>query len=202
MRLPTLPWFVESIREEDAAKKLGATIEFGRQAVTQVVPNASVIIVDVQRGEGVDAFARPQENANRQRAADTKRYPYPYRRGIACEALIIAVATVKGARREDHVELCDILINNFIVAANEAARRRKVIFEPSNGGAPIPEAETSAALASGFVEHGARYLLRFFLQAPIVGQPIPTVTIGPPPDVGFNTLITVPFDGTDWETEV
>lgn len=124
------------------------------------------------------------------------------RRATACEALILVVSTAKGARRSDHVEACDAVVNNFIALAYDVARARSTRFQPASGGYVRPEDETDDGLATGYTEHGARYLLRFFLEVPVVGGAIPTATIGAAPDVEIANTLTVPFNGTDWTTEV
>lgn len=203
MRLPTLPWFVECLREAARSRRIGASIRFGREALTRTIPTESVILVDYQRGEGVDAFSPLAENPNRQRLSDGKARQYIYRRALACEALIVAVSTLKGARRSDHVEACDALVNNFVALAYDEARAKSTRVQPASGGYIRPEAETDDAIATGYTEHGARYLLRFFLEVPVIGQPIPTATIGEAaPDLTIANTLTVPFNGTDWTTEV
>lgn len=202
MRLPTLPWFVECVQEQARAKALGASIRFGREPLTRSLSTECLILVDHQRGEAVDAFDVPKENPNRPKASDGSAYQRVFRRAIAAEALIFAVSTKRGATRADHVERCDELLNDFIVAAYEAARESSCRFLPTGGGSPRPEDETDDALASGYVELGARYLLRFAIEAPVVGRPIQKARIGAAPDVTIETTITVPFNGTDWTTEV
>ena len=198
MRLPTLPWFFECMKEHEAAKKLGAQLEFGREPFTRVTPGESIVLVDVTQGE-VETMVANKPQSNKQLLSDGNRYHYPFNRAIAGEALIIAVAVVAGARRQDHVETCDAVVNNFANLAYETARDRKKSFLVRSCGYVKPKDQASGELEDGYVEVGCRYLLRFFIDCPIVSKPISVATIGGETGATFNTTVNVPFNGEDHE---
>lgn len=196
MRLPTLPWFVECLKEHKSARKLGARIEYGREPFTRAVASESIVLIDVQRGEGLESYASlsPKPGGNL-RLSDGNKYHYPLTRAIAGEALIIAISTVAGPRRQDHVELCDLIVNNLVNALYETAKDSSKALQIQNGGYLKAREDESGALEDGFVEIGCRYLLRFFIDCPVVSKPISVATIGPAPDVTFETTVNVPYDG-------
>lgn len=197
-RLPTLPWFFDELRAHSSSKRLGCPLEFGRPPVTQEVVTRSIIWIDVQRGDSGELFAAPQGSKRPRVTSNQKQdaYIYPFTRGVRCEALIHALSPAPGARRKDHVELCDRLVNDLTWALYETARDCSVMMTPASGGYPIAPGD-EASIQIGSVENGARYLLVFELLAPIVSQPFPTAEIA----ATANT-INIPYGGSSTTIEV
>jgi len=176
MRLPSIPWFVDCLRETKAWSAEGARLSFGRRASATDRVVTPEVLIDYQRGEAVEAFARAAANANRPRAEDGLRRHYPYQRACAGEALILARATVKGATWADHVALAERMLNVLLTACDEAAVARAVQFTPTAGGFLLPP-DVEDGVAEAVVETEARYLVRFFLACPVVSKPIGVGTI-------------------------
>lgn len=195
-RRPTLPWFVECILEQEAAKRIPGRIVFGRQAFTANVVTENLIVVDVQRGADREAFRPPNPNKGPTLTPDGKVTAI-YHRAIACEALISAVCTTHSARRIDHVELLDNMVNDFVIACWGAARDNGTAIEIASGGSPRPVGETEDDLQAGYDEVGARYLLRFFLLAPVSTPPVRVGRID-----GARTTLRTTFGNTSTDGSV
>lgn len=192
-RLPTLPWFFDALRAHPLAAAIGCPLDFGRDTFTS--PQAfmsSRIVIDVRVGANLEAYAPLDQNSNRQILGDGKRYHYIRKRAVAGEAIVYGVDTRLGARRKDHVEKCDQLLNALLFACRQMASEKatRCDFTEAGGGILAPEGESEAALPIGFQEVGIRYQLFFFLAAPVVGDPRDVGAFE-----GVQTDIDVPFNG-------
>jgi hypothetical protein len=197
MRLPTLPWFLETMREHKSFHLIGCDIEFGRPQLDSEVVTETHLWMDVQRGDAVDSFSSPAFNSMRRTLPGST---YPYHRAIGGEVLIHAVSPAPGARRQEHLEYCDAMLNALVWCAYESAREARCLFAPLTGGAVLAPGETPD-LQQGWTENGARYLLRFTLAVPIVAPQPSRVTIGAAPNVAIASQHVVPFNNQDWPAQ-